>query len=176
MNLIRSAAVLLVLAPASAVFAQGMLNYVDPSDNSTRRSRRVTESSTGNANASTAAGSSGRIAPTPKGSPTPASGKGSMTSTKPTSSKSGGTTSTLAKSGTSTKPGGNKSATASGGFEQKGQLKEVTKQMVESIRTRKVDFDEEEAAADPAIILLNPRKLTPQEHLHVKTDDLARPL
>ena len=43
-----------------------------------------------------------------------------------------------------------------------GQVKEVTKGMVEALRTNKVDFDEETVTDEDCVILLNPRKLRPE--------------
>ena len=43
------------------------------------------------------------------------------------------------------------------------QLKEVTKSMVESVKTRKIEYDEEALSEDPSVIILNPRKMKPQE-------------
>lgn len=164
-----------VLCVTSAAFSQTMLNYVDPSAESSRRTRRSTEN-TGTGASGSAANAKATVTPKPGASPSPTSKSG--TSTK-TVSKTG-TTSGTATKGT---PGpaqakGGKPATGggSGGFQQQGQLKEVTKEMVQTIRTHKVDFDPDQAASDPGIILLNPRKLPPPEDQNVKTDDLARPL
>ena len=171
MNVLRTLTLVAVLGCASSVFAQGMLNYVDPSASSSRRGRASDSNKTatgtnGNANA--------KATPKPSPSPTPKSG---MSSSKSTSSKSTSTTGSKSMQPSSTQAKGAKPASGGGGgFSQTGQLKEVTKAMVESIRTRKVDFDEEEAAKDPAIIMLNPRKLTPADEQGAKTDSLARPL
>jgi hypothetical protein len=42
-----------------------------------------------------------------------------------------------------------------------GQVKEVTKGMIEAIRTRKVEYNEEEMASQPGVVILNPRKIRP---------------
>jgi hypothetical protein len=173
MKTLRPFAALVFVGLGSAVFAQMMLNYVDPSAD-TRRSRRTTEN-TGTG----ATGGNARATPTPKGSPTPASGKSTPTSGKSmTTSKSTGSTSgTASGHGLAGKGTGKPSASGgSGNFEQTGKLQQVTKQMVESIRPHKVDFDENAAAQDPAVIILNPRRLTPPDERNVKTDSLARPL
>lgn len=96
-----------------------------------------------------------------------------------TSTKAGSTSGTASAKGlpAAGKAGAAKGAAAAGGgFEQTGKLQQVTKAMVESIRTHKVDFDEDAASKDPAIILLNPRMLTAPEEQGAKTDSLAHPL
>jgi hypothetical protein len=96
-----------------------------------------------------------------------------------TSSKSGGTSSTASAKAAPGPAAGKqaaKGAVAGGGFEQTGKLQQVTNAMVQSIRPHKVDYDEEEAAKDPEVIILNHRKLTSPEDQGAKTDALARPL
>jgi hypothetical protein len=175
MRIIRFLAAVGFLGIGSSFFAQTMLNYVDPSADSERRSRRSTANSGTGANAYTATGANARATPTPKASPSP-------TGTKKAglvSAKAGATTGTLKGKATPAPAAASKApaaGAASGSFAQSGLLKEVTKEMAESIRTRKVDFDPDAAAQDPAVILLNPRKLNPEEEKGVKTDSLARPL
>jgi hypothetical protein len=60
-----------------------------------------------------------------------------------------------------------------------GQLKEVTEAMVQSVKSRKVDYDERELAEDPSIIILNSRKFTPEPsriEREAGREPLARPL
>jgi hypothetical protein len=57
-----------------------------------------------------------------------------------------------------------------------GRIPEVSKGMVESLRTRRIDFDSSKAATKPNIILLGPRRYQPTEQTAREESSLARPL
>ncbi|MCX7718584.1 MAG: hypothetical protein N2111_09330 [Candidatus Sumerlaeaceae bacterium] len=78
---------------------------------------------------------------------------------------------TQAGAGATTAPAGRREARPAGGKPAgggaaaapavTGHVKEVTKGMIEAIRTRKVEYNEEELADEPGVVILNPRKLQP---------------
>lgn len=165
-----------ILIASDAAWAQSDIPYQDPNarvGSSRRESRSRSNNGSGvtlqpynpygglsgnknNGSNSKAAGGK----PTPKAG-TAQGGKTDNRARTMTTTKAGGaTTGTVAKRS----PGGQQGKKQTGGaqqgaFSQVGQMKEVTKEMVESMRTRKVKFDAATAADDPGIILLNPRKL-----------------
>ena len=55
-----------------------------------------------------------------------------------------------------------------------GQLKMVDKTMIEVLRTRKVDYSEDIAAASPTVIILNQRVLSPEKSLIERESVLVR--
>jgi hypothetical protein len=122
------------------------LNYKDPSQRTSRRSER--ESDKKKAAATPVAG-----APAKPGAAPDAKGKPGFTQVKAPATT--GTAANRAAAKGPAKPG----AQGGAGAGQVGQLKEFTKEMAESLRPRKVDFDPEEMADKPGVILLNPRKL-----------------
>ncbi len=161
------------LLTAGAAWGQENIPYADPSSRESRRESRRTGGSNGTGvtmqpfNPYGGLNSGGRgsnnATGTPKAGSTPAAKTDPRAKTV-TSSKATATTGTVAK-----RPGGpgapgapgapGKGAAPGGSFAQVGQVKEVTKEMVQSGRTRKVKFNAATAADDSGIILLNPRKL-----------------
>lgn len=55
-----------------------------------------------------------------------------------------------------------------------GQLRMVDKTMIEVLRTRKVDYNEDVAAASPNVIILNKRVLSPEKSLIERESMLVR--
>lgn len=64
-------------------------------------------------------------------------------------------------------------ATAGG---QDPTSREVTEVLLDAIKTRRVNFDPEEARNTPGIILLNPPKTDPAERRRAAEDNIAQPL
>ena len=89
-------------------------------------------------------------------------------------------TTTKGRSTTTTSSASSKPAPKSGAASAlpgtTGQIKEVTKAMAESVKTRKIDYNEEELRENPSVIILNPRKTQPKEGLVERQSDIARPL
>ncbi len=147
------------------------------SDSSSRlkiSSRRFDQSGSGN---------SGYQQGAAKATPTPAAANRATAAKTPTRSSTRGSSGTQTarpsqpKPGAPSKPGGAPGATTT------GQIKEVTKGLLDSVRTRRVNFDSEAMAKKPGVVILNPRKLQPQqsrlERESAKTapaESIARPL
>ncbi|MBX7247054.1 MAG: hypothetical protein K1X53_16265 [Candidatus Sumerlaeaceae bacterium] len=123
--------------------------------------------------------SSLRATPAPKktGTPTPTpapgaaapAGKPGARTPNPSQkivSKSGGTTGTLG----SRRPGGS-GANAPTGI---GNVKLVTKGLVESVKTQKLDYNEDDMADNPNVIILNSRKFKPEESLIERQETAKR--
>ena len=83
-------------------------------------------------------------------------------------------TSGSASSRSGKKPGSG--SAASGHYEQSGQYKEVTQVMLDAVKTRRVNFDEQKAAKNPDIILLNEPVFKKGDNPEAGTSSLASPL
>ena len=55
-----------------------------------------------------------------------------------------------------------------------GQLKMVDKTMIEVLRTRKVEYDEEKKASSPTVIILNSKHISPEKSLIERESILVR--
>jgi hypothetical protein len=129
---------------AQAQMGETLLNYKDPSQRTSRRAEREA--------ASKKTPAPGAAVP---GKPVQAAAPGAKPGMTRTTGKTGGTTGTANRSA-------NKGAgkpTQGGGGLAVGKQAEFTKEMAESLRARRVDFDPQEMADKPGVILLNPRKL-----------------
>lgn len=115
----------------------------DPDQYGSNRSRRSGREDSGAATGQSA----------PKPTPTPAAAPGGAPAQQP-----GGT------DAQTTGPGGAKKVRPAGPPQAgapatKGQVKEVSRAMIDASRTRKVEYDEAEWAAQPGVVILNSRKL-----------------
>lgn len=161
------AAAALIAASSFAQYNNGNQygNGVDQFGNSARRSPFGSRSSSLRDNRQP------NQTPAPGQSPTPASGRNGRATPTPrsTSRSTYGSSRSSSTSGTKTlgKPGSPAAAkpgTAAGSGAaanapvSTGHVKEVTRGFIESIRTRKVEYDENEMRQNPGVIILNPRK------------------
>ena len=71
-------------------------------------------------------------------------------------------------------PQGGATAQKSPSAAGQGQLRMVDKTMIEVLRTRKVDYDEDVASASPNVIILNKRVLNPEKSLIERESMLVR--
>lgn len=109
---------------------------------------------------------------TGKATPTPAAGQpgatgattkaGAASTTSRTTRTTTSTTTTAKPAGGAASRGGGQAA-ASNTAQSTGQVKEVTKAFLEAIRTQKVDYDEQEMAESPGVLILNSRKYKPEK-------------
>jgi len=179
--MIRSAALLLGVFLSGHAIAQTNIPYSDP-NSSRRESRR--SSSSGNsstngvglqpfnpygglssknnqgANSNSKAGANAKATPAAGAKATPATSGSTRGATTAKTGTTSGTGTLARKPNTPGQPG---SKGGSESFAQTGRVQEVTKEMVASMRTRRVEFDAEEMADQPGVILLNARKLSATE-------------
>lgn len=121
------------------------------------RSRSGYDSSRGATPTPTATRPGATATPTGTGGRSTAGRARPTATARPTTVARGGTTT---GSRAASKPAAGQASSASAGTV--GQLKEVTRAMVESVKTRTVEFDEEELRQNPSVIILNERKYKPE--------------